>query len=354
MKQLSNKKRQIEFDVMRVVAMFAVIVTHACGAVVHDASVESGEFILLTVISAAITWDVPIFVMISGRFFLDPDKQISIKDIFKKYIKHIAIAFCIWSAIYTAFYVWDAWKLGENIISMWKQFIFQFLTGPYHMWYVFMIIGLYIATPILRKITQEKRLMEYFILLFLVSQFIVQYATKFPIIGETLSEIFDKTYFHIALGYCGYYVLGYYLYKFGIPTKFETPLYIVSCIMIIFSCIGTTVQSIYDGEVNAFLSTYQTPNVIIESCGIYLLFIKKFSKKKLKDKTEKIFSKLGKWGFGIYLSHALVLEFLELVGITPMIAFPLGVLIMSICTFVISAFLTYVIEKIPVLNRYMI
>lgn len=353
MQQLPKKKRQIEFDVMRVVAMFAVIVTHTCGVVIHDLSVNSSEFIVLNIIRAAITWHVPLFVMISGRFFLDPDKNISISDIFRKYISHIVIAFVIWSAIYTAYYMWQAWISGENIFSMWKQFVYQFITGPYHMWYVFMIIGLYIATPILRKITQDKKLMEYFIIIFILSQFLVLYATKMPVIGETLTAVLDKSNFHISLGYCGYYILGYYLYRYGIPEKFEKAMYVITVLLIVFCCVGKTLHSIYDGEENALISKYLTPNIIIESCGVYLFFMKKFGKIKMTSRVETLFIKLGKWGFGVYLSHAIVLEILTLLGMNPLFAFPFGVIIMSVCTFVLSALLTFIIDKIPILKKYM-
>ena len=353
MQQLPDRKRECEFDVMRTFAMFAVIVTHTCGVVIHDLSVNSLEFIVMNVLRGALTWDVPLFVMISGRFFLDPEKNISISKIFRKYISHIVIAFCIWSAIYTAFYIWRAWDSGENIFAMWKQFFFQFLTGPYHMWYVFMIIGLYMATPILRKITQDKKLMEYFIVLFIVSQVVVQYGTNIPVIENTLTVIISKTDFHIALGYCGYYILGYYLYKYGIPAKFEKPMYILTVLLILFACVGKTVHSIYDGEENDLLSKYLMPNVIVESCGVYLFFLKAFGKLKLKTSTEKIFIKIGKWGFGVYLSHAIVIEFLDLLGMSPMFAFPLGILIMSVCTFAGSLLLVFIIDKIPVLNKYL-
>lgn len=349
-----EKQREIEFDILRLIATIAVIMTHVCGTQIHDLQVSSSDFVWLNVIRAAVTWDVPIFVMISGRFFLDPNKQFTIKELYQKYIKRLIIAFLIWSFIYTIYYLGWGYLAGNDIRVIWKEAIYQFLTGPYHMWYMFMIIGLYVASPILKKIVNDKKIMEYFICLFMVSQFICQYAVKMPLIDEIATAVVNKAYFHIALGYCGYFVLGYYLYRYGVPKKIEKWLYVSTIVLIGLSCVGTTVQSMQDGVLNEFISTYQTPNVIIESCGIYVFFVKGKFKIKLTEKTEKNIITLGRWGLGIYLCHALVLEIVSKTGITPTFITPvLGVAIMTMVVFVISTLVVYVISKIPVLKRNM-
>lgn len=349
-----EKKREIEFDILRIIAMLAVIITHVCVSQIHDLSVKSSDFIWLNIIRAAVTWDVPIFVMISGRFFLDPEKLFTLKKLYQKYIKRLVCAFCIWSAIYVVYnLIWGYW--AENSIRIiWKECIFQFCTGPYHMWYVFMIVGLYIASPILRKIATDKKLMEYFIILFLIVQCAYQYAVRVPVIDELTTAVMSKTYFYITLGYSGYFVLGYYLYRYGIPKKMERCLLAVTFLLIIFSCIGTTIQSLNEGTLNEFISTYQTPNVIIESCGIYIWGITRFSKVKVSELTKKIINTLGNWGLGIYLCHALILEILCKTGITPTFITPVfGVSIMTVCVFMMSVLVIFCISKIPILKRNM-
>lgn len=348
-----ENKREVQFDILRLLATVAVIMTHVCGVEIHDLLVTSSNFVWLNCIRAAITWDVPIFVMISGRFFLDPEKPRPTKVIYGKYIKHLVIAFVIWSAIYTGYYMIFGYLSDGGLMSNIKGGLYQFLTGPYHMWYIFMIVGLYVATPILRRITTDKKVMEYFIILFIVSQFIVQYGVKLPYVNEVVRAYLDKTYFNIALGYSGYFVLGYYLYKYGVPKKIETPLYVTTIILIALSCVGTTAQSINEGVLNEFISTYQTPNIIVESCGIYLFFVN--MKPQVKEKTQNLLATVGKLGLGIYLSHALVLVAVSKLGLYPTMITPLiGVIIMTIITFVLSTALVFIISKIPVLKKYMI
>lgn len=348
------KQREIEFDILRLMATIAVIATHVCGSQIHSLMVTSSDFIWLNIIRAAITWDVPIFVMISGRFFLDPENKKSFSTLYQKSIKHLVVAFLIWSAIYTGYYMLMDWLVGKNIFSMWKEYVYEFVTGPYHLWYIFMIVGLYIVSPILRRIAEKKQLMEYFIVLCLVSQSLQQYGTKLPFAGVFVTEILGKAYFHITLGYGGYFVLGYYLYKYGVPEKIEKWLYVLTPTLIAFSCSGTTLDSICGGELNEFFSTYQTPNIIIESCGIYMLFTKKI-KIQLKEKAKKIVTTLGKWGLGIYLCHALMLEILSKTGLKPTFVTPvIGVSIMTICVFLMSVFVVSLICKVPVLKKTMV
>lgn len=59
----------------------------------------------------------------------------------------IVIAFIFWSSIYSALEVLFLGGIGI------EEFIWKCVTGHYHMWFLYMIIGLYIITPLIRKIT---------------------------------------------------------------------------------------------------------------------------------------------------------------------------------------------------------
>ena len=75
-----QEKREWQFDLLRIIAISAVILVHCSGVVKldPDAYVQRN---VLTFLTAVITWEVPVFVMISGRFFLDPERQVSGKKI---------------------------------------------------------------------------------------------------------------------------------------------------------------------------------------------------------------------------------------------------------------------------------
>ena len=340
------KKRQTELDILRFLATLAVVMTHVCGGVVKALAVNTPTWVFLNSCRAAVTWDVPVFIMISGRFFLDEKRSITLKDIFEKYLKRLILAFVVWSAVYQGYYVLHGMATGTvslNIIGI----ISEWLAGAYHLWYLYMLAGLYILIPFLRKIAEDKKLTEYFLILFVISQFVVNYAVAIPKVGGILSTVLDKTFFHFTLGYAGYFLLGWYLYRYGIPERWENPLYILGIVLTVFSVIATTLHSQYEGTANEWFSKYQMPNIIIESTALYTFFVKRVSKIQFSERCSKFFARMTELGFGVYLVHALVIELVNLTGLSvktlPILTLPL----LTCVVLVLSLLITKLIRNIP-------
>lgn len=342
-----QKKRRTELDILRMLATIAVIATHLCGTAAKTLDVSTSLWAMINSIRAAVTWDVPAFVMISGCLFLRPQKEITIHDIYGKYIKHIAICFIFWSAVFQVFYYLFA-DSGLN----WKGIISEFLIGPYPFWYLYMLVGLYMIVPFLRKFTDDKRLLQYFIVLFIAFSFFTNYATAIPVIGNIIDTILGKALFHFALGFTGYYILGYYISQYGVSLKWEIIIYILGAVGVLVSCVGTTVQSRVQGEYNEWFSKYLMPNVIFESMAIYTLFAKRISKIQFSSKTVILFAKLTQLGFGVYLTHALIIDILNLMHInictySTFLMIPL----LTVVVYALSLIVTFLIRKIPHIGK---
>ena len=340
------KRRQTELDILRFCATLAVIMTHVCGGIVKTLPVNTPTWIFLNSSRAAVTWDVPVFVMISGRFFLDENRSITHKDIFGKYLKRLILAFAVWSAVYQCYYVIHSVITDTTYLNL-SGIIFEWIAGAYHLWYLYMLAGLYILTPFLRNIAQDRKLTEYFLILFLISQFITNYAVAIPKLGEIVTTVLEKTFFHFALGYAGYFLLGYYLHRYGIPDKCEKPLYALGIALAVFSAVATTLHSQYEGTPNEWFSKYQMPNIIIESTAIYTFFVKRVSKMQFSEQCRKFFARMTELGFGVYLVHALVIELLNLTGLSvktlPFLTLPL----LTIVVTALSLLITKLIRMIP-------
>lgn len=340
-----EKQRETELDILRILALLAVILVHVCGMSSGALSETDGK--ILTFCSAAVTWQIPIFVMISGRFFLDPEREVTYKKIIKS-IWRLVIAFVVWDVIYQIYYVLSGAYEGLN----WKGVLSQALIGPYHFWYLHMLIWLYAIIPFLRKLTENKKLMEYFILLFLVFEFLTNYGVELPLIGSTISEVLVKTNFHAALGYSGYYILGYYLYKYKISDRLEIPLYIVGALLILFAGMATIWRAAREGANGEWYSKYLLPNVAIEASAIYTFFVKRVSKHKLSDRAVQVITKLSEYSFGVYLIHALVIELLALTGISVTMISPLIMLPAIVAvTFVVTSVLVGFLRGIPYIGK---
>lgn len=341
------KRRQTELDMLRILALLAVISVHCTGMGTDALPVMDRSKQILIFFDAIVTWQIPVYVMISGRFFLDPEREVSSHKILKS-IWRIVIAFVFWNVVYQIYYVLSGAYAGLN----WKGILLQAMIGPYHFWYLFMIVCMYAITPFLRKIAVDKRLTEYFIILFLLFEFITYYGAEFPAIGSAVAELLVKTNFHFTLGYSGYYLLGYYLYKYGIPDHVEFLLYALAAVLLIAVGFVTVHRALIEGSNKEWYTKYLMPNIAIEASAIYTLFTKRVAKYSFSDNAVKWITKLSEYSFGVYLIHALVVELMGSAGLTPIIISPFIMHpIIILLTFGISSILVWLIRMVPCIGK---
>lgn len=329
------KQRQTELDILRFLALFAVILIHVSG----------GFELLGPMFMPLLVWCVPVFIMLSGRFFLDEEKPITVKKLLQKYLLRIVLAFVVWSGVYTIYYMWS----GVYDILNIKGILAQCMEGPYHFWYLYMLAGLYMLTPFLRKITQDKQLCDYFLVLFAVFNIITEYVIFIPKIGDIIAATVNKLGINMVLGYVGYFVLGNYIQqnKEKITPKIETLIYGSGMGMLILTCV---LENMIRPELrqNNFVKQYMKPNVVIYSSAIFTLFIKRISRIHFSPKIQRIFAKLTELGFGVYILHALVADFL--VDIFQMHSY-LALVLMAAVVCGISLCLTWLIRSIPLVGK---
>lgn len=78
---MSEMKWQTEFDVLRLLAILAVIAMHAGGNKYLSGNFDPRQHSMFV---AAIVWCVPVFFLISGRFFLDPQRSVTVEKNMEK------------------------------------------------------------------------------------------------------------------------------------------------------------------------------------------------------------------------------------------------------------------------------
>jgi surface polysaccharide O-acyltransferase-like enzyme len=213
---------------------------------------------------------------------------------------------------------------------------------------MYTILGLYLITPLLKILVHNatKRDVEYFLGLWIFASIMLKLMVY--LVGFSFSiELFFVTKF------VGYFVLGYYLFKYQL-TKRNI---VFSLISLVIGLLGTFFLTYYgttnnDGKLDQYWYEYHSITVFMISVGIFTLF-----KDLLFKAKQDINSKLN-WfsqaSFGIYLVHLLVLNTLlsTIIGkvwdhLHPIIGIPVNVAIVII----ISAIITFIIQKIPVLKN---
>lgn len=149
---LSGPRKQF-LDVLRVLATCAVVLMHVLtGATdVTDASIVPEYRSLLLSVMDLVTWCVPIFLMISGYLFLNPERTLTYPVMIKKYCRRIALAILLFGVPYAASELVVAERTFR--IRMIPEALKMTLMGHTwsHMWYLYLILFLYLITPLLKK-----------------------------------------------------------------------------------------------------------------------------------------------------------------------------------------------------------
>ena len=174
----------MNIDILRIFAFVFIVMLHTLNRQYGLAVWMSGY--------AVISIGVNLFIMISGYLLLDRTE--TVKEFFRKRFFSILPLFIIFNIIYIYFY-------NHSFITIKK------ISAP-HFWYIYMILGLYLLTPWLRKVLQyaEKETFYVVVLWFLCNVF-NPYMQFFRLPKIPFSH------FPIT-GFIGYYILGYYLKKY--------------------------------------------------------------------------------------------------------------------------------------------
>ena len=324
------------------------------GGVVTSYNVKSYGWSVCNFYDSFVRCSVPLFVMLSGTFFLDNSKPLPWQKLAKKTFRLIT-AFVFWSACYALVNTVRKYGFlinGHVIIS----FLGRFISGSYHMWFLFMIVGLYLVTPMLREIAKDRKLSWYFVALWFVFWSCTSLVVKIPTYGKYFSSIFDNIGIHTVLGYSGYYVLGYLLSTMEMDKRLKPVLYVVGPLSLIVSVIGTAMLSGYKGKLTEVLYSNSSPNVVLWSVAVFVFFKEEVSRIKLSDKCSRRVRYLSKLTFGMYLTHVFAIGFLNKVfhlnagAFNPLFSVP----IVSLLVFAISFVVAFVIDHIPGVRKYII
>ena len=341
-------ERVIYFDYLRILATIAVMVIHICASTILEPSVFSYEFNVLNIYDSISRWAVPMFAMISGALFLDNDVHMTFKGILKNNVLRIVIAFCFWSAFYVVDYC-----LVYGMLDL-KSMAAMFLCGHYHMWFLFMIVGLYLIVPVMRKITESLKLSGYFVLLAFIFTFLFPEILRHPPLNIAY-PVYNYIQFNITRGYVCYFVAGYWLHKVEIKKYLRYLIYLFGIGGFAATIFITMIVSRTNNEFYPNYQDYFTMNVMFESISMFVFAKYELSRIRIGERAKRFIVKLSILSFGAYLVHAFVIEKMDLLGIDSLSYNPaISVPIITVAVFAVSMIVSLVISYIPVLKKYII
>ena len=327
---LSNQKNQhiVWLDVVRFIAMFTVVCCHCTDPFnfYPGTAPNIGEIKLWGAIYGSVLRPcVPLFVMITGALLLPVRGDAS--TFYKKRIPRVFYPFLIWSVLYNLF-PWITGLLGLNpqiildffpyageevmrqSFSVSLEYIlmipFNFSILAVHMWYIYLLIGLYLYLPVfsawVEKASERAKLM--FLLAWgvtLLLPYYYQFVSNY--LWGTCSWNSVGMLYAFA-GFNGYLLLGHYLKNLEWSLKktltIGIPMFAVGYAVTFLGFRHITALPEYTDEMLELFFTYCSLNVVMMTIPVFMLA------KKVKvnsERMKKALANLTVCGFGIYMIH---------------------------------------------------
>lgn len=313
-------------DVMRFVAIFMIVCCHCADPfnVSPEARVNPEFRFWGSIFGSMLRPCVPLFVMITGLLLL-PVKQ-EIIPFYKKRISRILFPFLIWSVLYNLF-PWFSQALGgtPELVNRFFAYAanpspefssalhdivlipFNFSIYTTHMWYIYMLIGLYLYMPVFSAWVEKAsdRSKQIFLGLWGITLFLpyVQEYLSPNLFGVCSWNAFGT--FYAFAGFNGYLLLGHYLkngtrLSVGKTIPLAAILFIAGYTMTLLgfqSMTGNPAST--EPQIELFF-TYCSINVLLMTLALFLVVQKiRISSQALRN----ALANLTKCGFGIYMVH---------------------------------------------------
>ncbi len=339
------RTRNTSLDIARVLAIAAVVMIHVSAEFVTGYELGSLEFIWGNLFDGVSRVGVPLFIMTSGALLLDEEKPFTMKDLFTRRLPQMVLLLLAWSAIYAVGYQLAIPLLKGESISL-KSFAAGFVSGHYHLWYLYMLAGLYLALPFLRIFVckKNKNLVILYLAISILFQFTIPVlqalSLKFDFLIHLIAfaENFQLGFFNV---FAAYFLTGWYIFHVGVPKKNRIVFYGTAIVALVTMIVYVSFTKDYE---NAYANSGIL--VYIYAFGVFLAL----SNGKESGYSGRILSTLSKSSFGIYVVHVVFMDVINRI-VPKTLAAPLYLLICWAFTFAVSLFVTVILSKIPFVKK---
>ena len=333
-----QKQRIVWVDFARVLSAFLVVLAHVEG---WGSSQHWARIGYYTVSRAG----VPIFMLLSGFLLLSHHDE-DMTTFFKKRAGKIVIPLFFWSFAYDIYLNHELAKTGLTLPAVWNLFLRVF-KGPRfgHLWFFYVLVGLYFFTPILRLFVAKARRKD--ILFYIAIWFAM--VPGLSILTSFTSFRFGFE-FQFATGYIGYYLLGLLFGQMEITRGrviWSLVVFIVFSIFTFFIVYWDLWPKMQESTFRSYLSF----NIIFMALPAFILM--RAVGEKIKP--SRILTLVSQASFGIYLMHLLFFHWMgelwQRLGFDMQAGGQFWMIpIVTVVIFIISFGVTLVIRKIPILK----
>lgn len=300
-------RRENIFDLLRIVSSVSVIIIHVSDSYIlafenlDIFGVYYTKHIFVSVLYNVLSrFAVPCFLMLSGAVVLSNERNKNYRYFYKKSFKNIGVQTIIFTLLYFAYSIIRAIMAivlkirGTDVL--WLSVKNLLLGKPfYHMWYLYMLIGIYLLVPIIinfKHDIDEENFTK------VVWNFLIWGCLS----GWTSSHLL-KWDIGASICYLGYFMVGYEIRKVGSLHKNNIKglgiLFFGVIIELLLACLSyLKIVEPYANNILNYIASEEplSPLVMVASLLIFAGF-------SMMD-VNKDFGKLSTYTFLIYLIHA--------------------------------------------------
>ena len=387
----SSARREVWIDWMRVAACFMVILVHSTEPFYlgGDGSLilNQADAFWASFFDSFVRACVPLFIVASS--YLQFPLHYNAGEFVRRRAVRILIPFVIWSLVYAL--VW-----GEPVSNL-KSLLLNFNYAAGHLWFVYMLIGVYMLMPLLSAWAEkvERKELQIYLGIWLFTTMVpiirdwassepmvfaygptgIPRPALYPLWGEASWNAYGLFYY--MSGFIGYLLLGLYFRKFVGELSWKKTLAIslpcwlagfaitfVGFLKRVYETCGGTFPA--EGIINDAVyweTTWcnDTIGVVLMTVAWILLF------KKVRNSGcfyDKVLLPVSKASYGMYLAHLLILVPISGAvrgwlgsgndGLLGFWTTPVEIMLAAIAAFVAVAVVSVIIQKIPKLGKYLI
>lgn len=275
--------RQSNFDLLRIISTFAVVLIHVNANVADSNNISLVGFNFCSLINIITRFSVPCFVMLSGAFILSNEKNADYKHFYAKSFYKIGIPLVI--ILILSFLIAEMKAIigGRDLLNP----VFELLSGNLNnCWFMFMLVGVYFLVPIVTRIKKSISNRSY-----IIGSFIWLFVAMISQLTSTYSVSWA---FGIIFSFVGYFLVGNVIYENMSRIKFKGLYFIFAIISYVLLFVYRGITGFSRFSIDAY-SNWFSPLIIIASICVFIAF------GGIKIKTN--LGKLSGYTYVIYLLH---------------------------------------------------
>ncbi|WP_365907013.1 acyltransferase family protein [uncultured Methanobrevibacter sp.] len=341
-----GKNRIYWVDWLKTIAILAVLLLHCSSKYLLPELVFQPNWYCGVFFESISRFGVPLFIMVSGFLILRKNQPISSVP---KRLKRVFIPFIFWLIIYViAKFVminhsFDLIQLGYFMV----QAILDPTIASIEFWFVYMILGLYVFSPIITTWLHNTEIyeIEYFLIVWALISFV----------GFSNVDFLLYDYLKYFTGSIGYFILGYYLYvkqKSILKNKhFGLLLFVIGTLV---SFLGTILSSMAIGEQSLLFFNLGdiTPNACLQAMGIFII-VSNTDWRKYSKSINNAVVYFSIASYGVYLANVLFINILDkIISFNILGNATLTIIVEWIIVFLLCNIFIRLMSKIPVLDKF--